>query len=61
VPKDTYPVQWVGQQALVALPEYIDVSNAGRIRGELLAVLNRGAEAGLVPAIKQIDYVTARQ
>jgi anti-anti-sigma factor len=45
VPKDTYPVQWVGQQALVALPEYIDVSNAGRIREELLAVLNRGAEA----------------
>jgi anti-anti-sigma factor len=45
VPKDTYPVQWVGQQALVALPENIDVSNAGRIREELLAVLNRGAEA----------------
>jgi len=45
VPKDTYPVQWIGQQALVALPEYIDVSNAGRIREELLAVLNRGAEA----------------
>jgi anti-anti-sigma factor len=38
-------VQWVGQQALVALPEYIDVSNAGRIREELLSVLNRGAEA----------------
>jgi anti-anti-sigma factor len=45
VPKDTYPVQWIGQQALVALPEYIDVSNAGQIREELLAVLNRGAEA----------------
>jgi len=44
VPKDTYPVQWIGQQALVALPEYIDVSNAGQIREELLAVLNRGAE-----------------
>ncbi len=45
MPKDTYPVQWIGQQALVALPEYIDVSNAGQIREELLAVLNRGAEA----------------
>jgi anti-anti-sigma factor len=45
VPKDTYPVQWIGQQALMALPEYIDVSNAGQIREELLAVLNRGAEA----------------
>ena len=45
MPKDAYPVQWVGQQALVALPEYIDVSNAGQIREELLAVLNRGAEA----------------
>jgi anti-anti-sigma factor len=45
VPQNTYPVQWVGQQALVALPEYIDVSNAGQIREELLAVLNRGAAA----------------
>jgi anti-anti-sigma factor len=45
VPKDICPVQWLGQQALVALPERIDVSNAGQIRDELLAVINHGAEA----------------
>jgi anti-sigma B factor antagonist len=41
--KDTYPVRWVGRQAVVALPEHIDVSNAGKIREELLWVMNRGA------------------
>ena len=47
-PEDTYPVRWAGQQALVALPEHIDVSNAGPIREELLSVINRGAEALIV-------------
>ncbi len=47
-PDDVYPVRWTGQQALVALPEDIDVSNAGRIREELLSVINRGAEALIV-------------
>ena len=46
--EDTYPVRWAGQQALVALPEHIDVSNAGQIREELLSVINRGAEALIV-------------
>ena len=41
--EDTYPVQWMGQQAVVALPEHIDVSNAGLIREQLLSVINRGA------------------
>ena len=45
VPEDAYPVRWTGRQALVALPEHIDVSNAGQIREELLSVINRGAEA----------------
>jgi anti-anti-sigma factor len=40
---DTYPVQWMGQQAVVALPEHIEVSNAGLIREQLLSVINRGA------------------
>ena len=44
-PEDAYPVRWAGRQALVALPEHIDVSNAGLIREELLTVINRGAEA----------------
>jgi anti-anti-sigma factor len=46
--EDTYPVRWAGRQALVALPEHIDVSNAGPIREVLLSVINRGAEALIV-------------
>jgi anti-anti-sigma factor len=33
------------RQAVVALPEHIDVSNASQIREELLWVINRGAAA----------------
>jgi anti-anti-sigma factor len=40
-----YRVLWDGRQAVVALPEHIDVSNAGKIREELLLVINRGAAA----------------
>ena len=43
--EDPYPVRWIGRQAVVTLPEYIDVSNAGQIREELLSVINRGAAA----------------
>ena len=41
---DVYLVQWAWL-AVVALPEFIDVSNAGQIREELLSVINRGATA----------------
>jgi anti-sigma B factor antagonist len=43
VVNDAYPVRWMGRQAVVALPEHIDVSNASQIREELLWVINRGA------------------
>jgi len=43
VPEDIYPVRWAGKQAVVTLPEDIDVSNAGQIREQLLSVINRGA------------------
>jgi anti-sigma B factor antagonist len=43
--KDAYPVRWIGRQAVVALPEHIDTSNASQIREELLWVINRGAAA----------------
>jgi anti-anti-sigma factor len=43
VREDVCPVRWAGQQAVVTLPEHIDVSNAGQIREELLSVINRGA------------------
>ena len=42
---DSYPVRWMGRQAVVVLPEHIDVSNASQIREELLWVINRGAAA----------------
>jgi hypothetical protein len=41
---DTYPVQWAGRQAVVTLPDHIGAANAGQIRGELLSVIDRGAE-----------------
>jgi anti-sigma B factor antagonist len=42
-PADTCPVRWDGQQAVVTIPERVDVSNAGQIGDELLSVINRGA------------------
>jgi anti-anti-sigma factor len=38
-----WPVRWMGREVVVALPEHIDVSNAGEIREGLLSVINRGA------------------
>jgi anti-anti-sigma factor len=38
-----YPVRWMGQQALVTLPQHIDSSNADQIREQLLWIINRGA------------------
>lgn len=42
---ESFPVRWTGNQAIVVLPEQIDVSNAGQIRELLLAIINRGAGA----------------
>jgi len=41
--EDACPERWLGQQAVVTLPEHIDRSNAGRVREQLLLVINRGA------------------
>ena len=59
--KDTYPVQWTGGQAVVTLPEDINASNAGQIREELLALINRGATALIVDmtATASCDYAGA--
>lgn len=38
-----YPVEWLGHQAIVALPDYLDASNAVPAGEELLAVISRGA------------------
>lgn len=40
----TFPVLWTGSQAVVTLPDYIDVTAAGQVREQLLAELNRGAD-----------------
>lgn len=39
-------VRWLdrGRQAIVALPEHVDLSNAGSICEQLLTLINRGAE-----------------
>jgi anti-anti-sigma factor len=40
---EPFPVEWTGQQAVVTLPEHIDVATAGGVREQLLSVINRGA------------------
>ena len=40
---DAFPVVWAGRQAVVTLPEHIDVSNVAQLRERLLSVINRGA------------------
>jgi len=38
-----YPVLWIGQVAVVALPAEMDVTNADMVREDLLSVMNQGA------------------
>jgi anti-sigma B factor antagonist len=38
-----FPVLWIGQVAVVTLPAEVDVTNADRVREDLLSVLNQGA------------------
>ena len=45
----TYPVQWMGNQAVVTLPEHIDASNSGLVREQLLSLINRD------PAVLVVD------
>jgi anti-sigma B factor antagonist len=45
VAEGIYPVRWAGRQAAVALPVYMDESNAAQIQDELLSVIDRGAMA----------------
>ena len=41
-------MDWAEQQAVVTLPEHIDVSNAGLVRQLLVSVINRGAAVLIV-------------
>ena len=38
-----FPVRWEGPQAVVTLPEHIDVTNVAELREQLLSLVNRGA------------------
>jgi anti-sigma B factor antagonist len=38
-----YSVLWIGKTAVVTLPAEIDITNADRVREDLLSVLNQGA------------------
>jgi anti-sigma B factor antagonist len=49
-----YPVLWIGQVAVVTLPVEIDLTNADRVREELLSVLNAGA----VPLVVDLSATT---
>ena len=59
--KDTYPVRWTGPEAVVTLPEHIDVSNATQISEQLLSLINRGAAALIadMTATASCDYAGA--
>jgi hypothetical protein len=52
--EDLCPVRWAGRQAAVTLLEYVDLSNAGQIGEELLAVINGGATALIADMIATI-------
>lgn len=56
--KDTYPVRWTGREAVVTLPEHIDVSNATQISEQLLSLINRGA-AALIPVYPCVEAAMA--
>ena len=40
---ESYPVQWTGRLAILALPQHVGDCNAGQIREQLLWIINRGA------------------
>jgi anti-anti-sigma factor len=48
MPDDQFPVQWMGQRAIVAFPGQVDVSNVDQLRDRLLSVINRGAAVVVV-------------
>ena len=49
MPQERFPVSWLGEAAVITLPEEIDISNSEQVREELLSLLNRG------PAVLIVD------
>lgn len=48
MPEKHSPVMWLSKAAVITLPVEIDISNADRVREDLLSVLNRGAKTLVV-------------
>src|ERR1700683_4413427 len=42
MPQERFPVAWLGEAAVITLPEEIDISNSEQVREELLLLLYRG-------------------
>ena len=53
--QERYPVLWIGQVAVVTLPEEIDVTTADAVREELLGVLDQGA-ALLIADLSKTEF-----
>jgi anti-anti-sigma factor len=49
MPQERFPVTWLGEAAVITLPEEIDIANSEQVREELLSLLNRG------PAVLIVD------
>jgi anti-sigma B factor antagonist len=49
MPQERFPVAWLGEAAVITLPEEIDISNSEQVRDELLLLVNRG------PAVLIVD------
>ena len=49
MPHERFPVAWLGEAAVITLPEEIDISNSEQVRDELLSLLNRA------PAVLIVD------
>lgn len=47
--QERFPVAWLGEAAVITLPDEIDISNSDQVRDELLSLLNRG------PAVMIVD------
>ncbi len=43
-----FPVRWENRQAVVTMPEHIDVTNVPQLREQLLSLINRGAAVLIV-------------
>jgi anti-sigma B factor antagonist len=54
-------VRWMGRQAVVPVPEHLDVSNAGQFSERLLVLINRGAAELVVDMTVMVscDYAGA--